>query len=119
MATTRLGREITGEVTMRDDDDKYEYLSSSVTMRKCYEKYCYTIGKKIKVNNQGTVVSKTVVEDLPDEEDRKEGIPSWTAYRMFWKKHYDHLKVSKPSEDICGFCYKFHNAYKYKGLHWE
>ena len=103
---------------MRDVSDKHVYLTASLTKRKCYEKYCYSIGWKIKFNsNQGGVASKTAVDDHESSAQReyyKEDVPSWTAYRTFWEKEYGQLKVSKPSEDICGYCFKFHNSYKFK-----
>jgi hypothetical protein len=36
---------------------------------------------------------------------------SWGAYLNVWNKKYPNLKVSRPAEDICGYCYKFYNHF--------
>ncbi len=41
-------------------------------------------------------------------------ILSWKSYRKFWSTHYPNLKVSRPVEDICSYCYKVHNRFRYK-----
>jgi hypothetical protein len=65
-----------------------------------------------------TVEEEEVVEleeeDFTAETASRYGIPSWTAYRNFWATHYPNLKVSRPAEDICSYCYKFHNRFRYK-----
>ncbi len=52
-------------------------------------------------------------EDFTSETASKYGIPSWKAYRSFWASHYPNLRVSRPAEDICLYCYKFHNRFRY------
>jgi hypothetical protein len=108
---TRTVRELGGQVTERDNNDLYEYLPSSLSKRNCYEKYCYSLGVKIKVNNRGNIVSRVAVD--PDASLLKiPSIPSWKAYLNYWTKHYPNLKVSRPSEDVCNYCYAFVNIYK-------
>lgn len=119
---TRTVREQTGQQTMRDTNDKVVYLSPSLTKRKSYERFCYETGWMIRVNNQGALESKVErYPGVPSHELPVLGpcglsfcpeIPSWTAYRTFWANHYPFLKVSRPSEDICGMCFQFHQAYK-------
>lgn len=101
-------REKTGETTLRDANDEVLYLPPSMTKRGCYAKFCLERGVLIKTTNKGNPKQTPIdgVTSLP--------CPSWTAYRSFWDKHYKLLKVRRPVEDICSFCYKFTNRHKYK-----
>ncbi len=109
---TRYVREVTGEVTTRDDDDKNEYLSPNWSKRRCYAKYCLSRGVHVRANNKGTIIKSPLPgweggEPLPTP-------PSWPGYLYFWKRHYSFLKVSRPAEDICPQCCIFHNQHKCK-----
>jgi hypothetical protein len=42
-------------------------------------------------------------------------VPSWSAYSTYWHTNYPKLKVRKPTEDICGYCYMFYNSHKFRG----
>lgn len=105
---TRFVREKTGETTTRDDDDKIEQLPPYVTKRSCYAKYCFERGWKISTNNKGTE-TKTAIENTQQQD-----IPSWFAYRSYWNTNYPCLKVSRPAEDLCSWCYKFYNRHKFR-----
>jgi hypothetical protein len=59
-------------------------------------------------SNKGTI-QKTPIEGM----DHKES-PSSTSYNSYWEKHYDKLKVRKPTEDICGYCYRIYNSSKFR-----
>jgi hypothetical protein len=110
---TRFVRERTGEITTRDDDDKSEYLAPNWSKRRCYAKYCRTKGVEVSTTNRGTIIKKPLA-GLGEEGAAMQRVPSWGAYLSFWTKRYANLKVSRPAEDICQYCYVFHNLHKYK-----
>jgi hypothetical protein len=105
---TRFVREKTGETTTRDDNEKAEYLPPSLSKRQCFYQYCLSRGAKVTANNQGCML----VEDI-EGLTRLPPIPSWFAYRNFWVTEYPDLCVSRPTEDICSYCYKFQNTFRY------
>ena len=49
---------------------------------------------------------------MDDVNDNKECI-SWCYFFNYRKSNFSHLKVSKPSHDICKECYIFFNGNKY------
>jgi hypothetical protein len=106
---TRFVRERTGEITSRDDNDSNEYLSPNWSKRRCYAKYCRSRGVEILTNNKGTIQKRPAAGG-----GGMQDVPSWSTYLSFWNKHYPNLKVSRPAEDICPYCYVFHNLHKYK-----
>ena len=61
-----------------------------------------TYDSRGKSTSKKSLVENNAVEKLPD----------WTTFHAFWKKHYPHIKIPKPREDICEDCHKFVNAYK-------
>jgi hypothetical protein len=106
---TRFVREMMGEVTKRDAGDVYQYLPTSMWKRHCYRRYCPDNGYRVVTNSTG----KSTLEAKPDEAMNK--VVRWSSmYWNFWQREYPHLKVNKLSEDICGYCYRFHNRHKYK-----
>ena len=111
---TRTVRELTGEVTQRDADDRAEYLPTSMSKRRCYEIFCLTMGVRIRVNSKGTVWSKRHLASVEEAGSNLAvpKIPSWRSYLEYWKKHYSYIRVSRPSEDVCNYCYAFRNIYK-------
>jgi hypothetical protein len=36
-----------------------------------------------------------------------------STFLMFWKKNYPHLRLKKPAEDVCTYCYQFHHKFRY------
>ena len=107
---TRYVREVTGEVTERDNDDKSLFLPTSMTKRYCYKRYCYDRGVQVKTNNKG-VMTTSPRTDFDGEQ--KECI-QWSSYFRYWGNEFSHLKVGKPSEDICSYCFMFANRHKYR-----
>jgi hypothetical protein len=100
---TRYVREMTGETTLRDTQDIL-FLPSYFTVRGCYAKFCLEKrGVRITTTNKGTV--KKHPQPAIDGEDATNDVPSWQSYCEYWKRHYSDLKVRKPTEDTCGFCY--------------
>ena len=107
---TRFVREETGEVTLRDGEDKNVYLPPVMTKRYCYKRYCADNGYKVKTSSSG----KTSLEEDPSFEGRRrKKCVAWSAYWDYWKLHHSNVKVNRPSEDICGLCFQFYNCHKY------
>jgi hypothetical protein len=41
-------------------------------------------------------------------------LPSWKAFDLYWSPNFPHLKIPKPSRDICGECYVYANKIRFK-----
>jgi hypothetical protein len=105
---TRYVRELTGETTLRDRQDDLVYLPSFFSVRKCYGKYCLEKrGVIVTTNNKGKVIKKAATGDVVNN------VPCWTAYCRYWKDQYPNMKVRKPTQDICNYCYKIYNGHKF------
>ena len=89
-----------------DDDDKQCELPTSMSKRSCYRNFCHECGWVIQFDAKGVVLSK---EEINVGEGQP--IPSWTTYYKFWANEYKDLLIRKPSEDICGECWCFANAF--------
>ena len=107
---TRYVREVTGEVTERDNDDKAIFLPTAMSKAHCYRRYCHDRGYKVITNNKG--VRKLEPRD-DFTGDRKDCIP-YASYFRHWCSEFPHLKVGNPSEIICTFCFMFANRHKYR-----
>lgn len=108
---TRYVRESTGELTVRDTDEALVFLPSFLTVRSCYAKFCLEKrAAKVSTNNKGKV---TVVRadggagEVPT-------VPAWSAYCSYWKRHYPMMKVRRPTEDICNYCYRWTLRHKFR-----
>ncbi|KAG7358348.1 hypothetical protein IV203_014936 [Nitzschia inconspicua] len=112
---TRYVRELTGETTLRDAEDDLVYLPPTFTVRGCYAKFCHDEkGVIVTANNKGTVsVARADSCDGSEEEVVDIKVPSLTSYCNYWKCCHPNLKVRKPTEDICNYCYKIYNGHKF------
>ena len=57
------------------------------------------------------------MEEVGDDEDNHNEYVSFTTYCRKWKKDYPQLKVSRPVEDICQYCYVFAHRHRYLANH--
>ena len=103
--------------TNRDDDDEAIYLPRYMGIRSCYRRYMATLGYHV----QTTATGGIIVTRLPGENENEpvdtEEFVSFPTYYNKWKKSYPNLKVSKPAEDICPYCYQFCNRHRYLANH--
>jgi len=95
----------------RMDTEGNVYLPIHMGYRNCYSHYMESLGYTVTVCPNGTL---TVVEEDPttntnDEEQRD--YATFPTYWSKWKTLYPHMKVSRPAEDICGYCYTFANRH--------
>ena len=79
VTATRTLREITGRVTLRDNNDNKVYLPSWITKRNAYQQNCHELGYEAKVTNTGNI-EVIWVGDPEKELLKKNLIASWRAY---------------------------------------
>ena len=89
----------------RDDTVDMVYLPISMGFRSCYKRYMHSLGFKTRSGPDGRVV----VDGIDNGKPIDHGYVSFYAYYSKWKKDYPQLKVSRPAEDICQYCYVFAN----------
>ena len=109
---TRLVRDIVGdrvEINLRDNDEAGEIeLPTYYTKRSLYKKLAadcqweFSCSSHGKYSEKKSLIDNNTVQKLPD----------WATFHAFWQKHYSHIRIPRPSEDICEDCHKFVNAYK-------
>ena len=97
------------ERTNRDVDDDAIYLPRYMTIRSCYKRYMNMLGY-----NAWTMGSGVSIIERDDGKDiDTDDFVSFPTYFYTWKSKFPMLKVSKPAEDICQYCYAFANRHKY------
>jgi hypothetical protein len=89
------------------------YLPISIGYRNCYQQYMSRLGYNVSTKPNGAIV----VEEVGDDEDNHNEYVSFTTYCRKWKKDYPQLKVSRPVEDICQYCYVFAHRHRYLANH--
>jgi hypothetical protein len=92
------------------------YLPTHMSLRGCYSLYLSCLGYSVTFYNDGNY---TVGDwDSPDEDvDDEANSPQYVSLSCFysvWQCNFGHIKVSKPSEDICNLCDAFANRHKYQ-----
>jgi hypothetical protein len=58
--------------------------------------------------NRNLIVDKVDAANANNEQD----FVTFLAYWSKWKTLYPHMKVSRPAEEICGYCYTFANKHQ-------
>ena len=106
---TEVVRTIAG-VRNNTEDVNVLYLPTWYTLRGMYRNYLESIGYSLEFFNDGNY---RVGEWSGDEGDVKHPYVSLGSFYSLWKKEFAHIKVSKPSEDICTLCHCFANRHKY------
>ena len=88
------------------------YLPISMGYCNCYKHYMTMLGYEVccKVIGAMMVVGQN---GKPVEH----GYLSFTSYYNLWKSNFLHLKVSRPIEDICQYCFVFANRHRYLANH--
>jgi hypothetical protein len=89
-----------------------------MSLRGCYGDYLSRLGYTITVFNDGNYEVESKKDQDEDEDGDDEPPPppyvSLTCFYSLWRRDFGHIKVSKPSEDICNLCVAFVNRHKYK-----
>jgi hypothetical protein len=55
-------------------------------------------------------VEEDTLTNTNDEEQERDYV-TFSTYWSTWKTLYPHMKVSRPAEDICSYCYTFANRH--------
>ena len=100
----------------RDDTTDMVYLPISMGYRNCYKRYMAGNGYKVQSNEKGAIIVEAVVAE-GGERQGKDSVVSIATYFNFWKREYPHLKICRPAEDICGYCFAFRNRHRYLANH--
>lgn len=99
-------------VNKNENDAENVYLPISDGYRRCYYRYLKSLGYSSYVAPNGAVkydVWNPNGEHGPTPPKKV----CLTTYVAMWKREYPRLKVSRPAEDICEYCYRFANKHKY------
>ena len=99
--------------TNREDTVEMVYLPISMGYRNCYKRYMSSLGFEVRCKPNGAVYVKGVNEGKPVDH----GFVSLSKYYNMWKRDYPQLKVVRPSEDICQYCFVFANRHRYLANH--
>lgn len=114
-----------GQKNRGDNNEDKMYLPISMGYRPCYFRYINSIGFSAKNLPDGTIKVVTaqkldsdgaIVHAGGDEVDPAKYI-AWSTYFHIWKIKYPLLKVMKPVEDICQYCFMFANRHRYLSRH--
>ena len=101
----------------RDDDDETVHLPRYMGIRNCYRRYMATLGYHVQTTTTGGIIVTRLPGENENEPVDTEEFVSFPTYYNKWKKSYPNLKVSKPAEDICPYCYQFCNRHRYLANH--
>ena len=102
-----------GGHTNRTEAEDMIYLPISMGYQNCYRRYIASYGYDVKTGPDGKV---TVVGEDGERVEPNEFV-SFRTYIWKWQSDYPNLKVSKPVEDICPYCYVIAHRHKYLANH--
>lgn len=95
------------------DSDTFVYLPVSFGFRPCYKRYMAKMGYKVSCRPNGGII----VEGIDGKPINRDEFVSFATYCRKWKSDYPQLKVSRPVEDICQYCFVFANRHRYLANH--
>ena len=92
-----------------NDDDNARYLPMSMGYCNCYKRYMALLGY---TKMCSTASGAFILGEQEDGEVLDFGnFATFPTYYYKWKTSFPKLKVSKPVEDICAYCYAFANCH--------
>jgi hypothetical protein len=111
--STRIVREETG-TGLRDGEEGVSELPSHFSKRSCYVRWCDERGWIMNLKPRGNYDAemKQGVDQNGNTFDVKP-ISALSTFHLFWRKHYPNLRLKKPAEDVCTYCYQFHHKFRY------
>jgi hypothetical protein len=92
-----------------NDASNVTYLPILMGYHSCYKQYMQLLGYNVRSTGMG----KLVVEGEDGKEVDSGEFVSFPTYFYMWKRDFPNLKVSRPVEDICPYCYAFANCHRY------
>ncbi len=93
----------------RMDTEGNVYLPIHMGYRNRYYLYMELLGYKVTV---GPHRSLTVDKEDAANANCEQDFVTFSTYWSKWKILYPHMKVSRPAEDICSYCYTFANKHR-------
>ena len=97
----------------REDTTDMVYLPVSFGFCPCYKRYMEALGYDVSCRPNGGIIVRGVDGKGVDSTE----FVSFATYCRKWKTDYPQLKVSKPVEDICQYCFVFANRHRYLANH--
>ena len=92
------------------DDIDVVYLPSYLSMCSCYASYLDRLGYSITTFNDGNYKVGSWSGEVGEDAAPYVSLP--TFYNV-WKCDFAHIKVSRPTEDMCTLWFQFMNHHKY------
>ena len=89
------------------------HLPMMMGYRNCYKRYMASLDYNLSSTAQEGLIVTGVGGKAVDSRE----YVSLTTYYYKWKQLYPHLKVSRPVEDICQYCYALCNRHRYLANH--
>jgi hypothetical protein len=102
-----------GTVKMDEGTVKMIHFPMTMGNQNCYKCYMASLDYHVSSTAQGGLIVTGVGEKAVDSGE----FVSLTTYYYKWKQQYPHLKVNRPAEDICQYCYAFCNCHRYLANH--
>ena len=102
-----------GRANRDEDTADMVYLPLSFGFRPCYKRYMEALGYDVTCRPNGGVIVRAFEGKAIDTSE----FVSFATYCRKWKADYPQLKVSKPVEDICQYCFVFANRHRYLANH--
>ena len=96
-----------------DEIDEAIYLPMSMGYRSCYKRYMSSLGYSVRSTATGVLIVERQAGEYDNEPVNPKEFVSYPTYYYKWKRDFPNLKVSKPVEDICPYCYAFANRHRY------
>ena len=105
-ATRVVSKLVNGEIGQASCNKTVDmiYLPISMGYRSCYKWYMALLGHDVRCKANGSVIV-----DGKEGKPINHGFVSFSMYSYKWKTSYPQLKVSRPAEDICQYCFAFSN----------
>ena len=106
-ATRFISRLVEGmlQTGTRDDEEEYIFLPACNSKRSLFYRYLKEQGVEAQRTQNGNykIISKSA--------DAKPYV-SRSTFRRFWKREFPHIRITKPSEDICALCCRWANRHR-------
>ena len=114
-ATRVVSTLVDGEIGQANRNDTVDmiYLLISMGYRSCYKRYMASLGHDVRCKANGSIIVDGTEEGKPIDH----GFVSFSTYYYKWKASYPQLKVSRPAEDICQYCFAFSNRHRHLANH--
>jgi len=97
----------------REGTINHVYLPILMGYRSWYKRYMLSLGLHTWCAPDGAIIVNGVDSGKPSDH----GYVSFSVYYRKWRTAYTQLKVSRPAEDICRYCFVFANRHKYLTNH--